>query len=333
MISTLTAWLVLATLLAPQGSEGSTPQNRNRPGGDLTRVEVAFYLLDLSAVDGADQSFSADVVVHARWNDPRLAGAVDEPTIVAADDIWNPRLEIVNRRAVDTTLPDELRVFPDGTVTYRQRYIGTFSAEMDLREFPLDRQQFYVQIVSASGEGENIDFAASPDDDVSGQQLRLSISDWYIGTARIEQAPLRLNAAGAELAGIALVMNGERRMSYYIVQVILPLMMIVTMAWTVFWIDPSVVPIRMSVVVTTMLTVIAYRFALSSLVPRLPYLTRLDWFMLGSTSLILATLLTMAASAHLRARGHDELVAKIDRWGRLWFAVTAAIIWTVPWIA
>jgi hypothetical protein len=110
-------------------------------------------------------------------------------------------------------------------------------------------------------------------------------------------------------------------------------MMIVTMAWTVFWVDPTVVTTRMSVVVTTMLTIIAYRFALASLVPRLPYLTRLDWFMLGSTALILATLLTMAATAHLQARGRLELVETIDRRGRLWFAVTAVIVWTIPWIA
>ncbi len=334
MVSALTICFLLTTLLAPQAAEPQGASLISRPNASgRTQVEVGFYLLDLSAVDGATQSFEADVVVSARWVDPRLAGTVSKPTILAADDLWEPRIEVVNRRSVDTTLSGDLRVFPDGAVTWAQRFIGTFSAPMDLREFPLDRQRFYIQVVSATGEGDEMDFVADLDANVSGQSERLSVSDWRIGPTRIEPAPLFINAGGRALAGIALVMDAERELGYYIVQVVLPLMMIVTMAWTVFWIDPSVVTTRMSVVVTTMLTLIAYRFALASFVPRLPYLTRLDWFMLGSTSLILATLLTMAATAHLQSRGRDELVMNIDRWGRVCFPVVAALVWTIPWFA
>lgn len=329
----LTAWLLVGALFAPQAEAGPTAQVRSRPDGEgLTRIELGFYLLDLSAVDGASQSFEADIFVSARWRDPRLASAENRTMIVSVDEIWNPRLELVNIRSVQRTLSEEVRVSPDGTVTYGQRFIGSFSAEMNLREFPLDRQRFYIQIVSAGGDGGKIEFVPISDGNLSGQRERLSISDWRIGPFRIEQAPLVLNAGGGELAGIALVVDAERELGYYVVQVILPLMMIVSMAWTVFWVDPSVVPTRLGVVVTTMLTLIAYRFALSSLVPRLPYLTRLDWFMLGSTSLILATLMTMAATAHLKARGRDELVAKIDRWGRVCFVAVAAVVWTVPWL-
>ena len=89
--------------------------------------------------------------------------------------------------------------------------------------------------------------------------------------------------------------------------------MIVLMAGTVFWLDPSIIPTRMSVVVTTMLTLIAYRFMLANHVPRLPYLTRLDWFMLGATVLVICTLFTMAGTSYLVSRGMESIVGKIDR--------------------
>jgi hypothetical protein len=332
MSSVISVLFAAFTLLGPQLEGNTSPDLRHRPDTDNpTRVEVSFYLIDLSAVNGATQSFDADVVVGAKWRDLRLADTYAEPTMVPATDLWSPRLAVVNRRSIDRTLPEELRVFPDGTVTYVQRFIGTFSAEMNLREFPLDRQRFYVQVVGGSTSA-SIEFVPGTGENLSGQSPRFTISDWRVGTSRIEPAPLALNSAGLGLAGIAVVVEAERELRYYVVQVVVPLMMIVTMAWTVFWIDPSVVPTRLGVVVTTMLTLIAYRFALSNLLPRLSYLTRLDWFMLGSTSLILATLLTMAAAARLQSHGKDETVAKLDRWGRVTFAVAALVVWTVPWL-
>lgn len=321
------------TLLFQQAP--ATPAELLPPGdGAPVRVEVGVYLLDLMAIDGADQSFRADAIVQAVWHDPRLADpARNEPRFLPIDFAWHPRIEIVNRRAVDRTLAEQLRVAPDGTVSYSQRFVGTFSSPMDLREFPLDRQRFFVQVaVGYAAVGEVIEVAPAQSElIVTGRSDELSISDWRIGAASVEVAPLVLSPR-IEIPGVALSVEGRRQLRYYIVQLIVPLMMIVTMAWTVFWIDPGVIPTRIGTVVTTMLTLIAYRFALASLVPRLPYLTRLDWFMLGSTTLILATLLAMAASAYLKSQGRDQAVERIDRVGRIGFAAAAIAIWTLPWL-
>lgn len=42
------------------------------------------------------------------------------------------------------TLPAEVVVQPDDTVTCLQPYTGLFSVPMNLREFPSDRQEFFV---------------------------------------------------------------------------------------------------------------------------------------------------------------------------------------------
>jgi len=330
----LTAALLLQASSAFVPQEPPVVDTLTPPGnGEPVRIEVGIYLVDLVAVDGSDQSFRADAVVHLLWKDPRLADpTADEARAVAIGDAWHPRIEIVNRRSIDATLNEELTAAPDGTVSYSQRFLGTFSSPMDLREFPLDRQHFFIYVVVGHAGDRRVDVVTPQDPRVLfGRNDELSISDRRIGEARLEERPLRLGP-NVEIAGIAMVMEGRRELRYYVVQVILPLMMIVTMAWTVFWIDPAVVPTRIGTVVTTMLTLIAYRFALANLVPRLPYLTRLDWFMLGSTSLILATLLAMAASAYHKSKGNDAVVAGIDRIGRVGFATLALTIWTLPWL-
>jgi hypothetical protein len=52
------------------------------------------------------------------------------------------------------------------------------------------------------------------------------------------------------------------------VKVILPLILIVAMSWIVFWIDPEESGIQISVAITTMLTLIAYRFAVGADLPK-----------------------------------------------------------------
>jgi len=330
-LASLLAAIFLSAPAAPQEAPVdllAPPRN-----GEPVRVEVGLYLVDLAAVDGAEQSFRADVLVQLVWRDPRLTAPTGvQNRLLPADTVWHPRIEIVNRRATERSLADEVRVMPDGTVSYVQRFLGTFTSLMDLREFPLDRQRFYVQVAVGHAADDEIEVIPAPRaNGLAGRSEELSISDWQIGEATLVSMPIVLGENG-RVQGVAVVVDGRRELRYYIVQLILPLMMIVTMAYTVFWIAPGVIPTRVGTVVTTMLTLIAYRFALASLVPRLPYLTRLDWFMLGSTSLILATLLAMAASAYLKSQGNDAAVQRIDRVGRVAFAVTAVCIWTLPWL-
>lgn len=57
----------------------------------------------------------------------------------------------------------------------------------------------------------------------------------------------------------------------------------------------------------------AYRFALANDVPKLSYLTRLDWFLLVATTLVILTLFTMAFSAYPVSIGKEETAKRIDR--------------------
>jgi len=145
----------------------------------------------------------------------------------------------------------------------------------------------------------------------------LSISDWKVDEASLTVRDFQVAPGAPMHPGVRLSFPASRRVTYYTIQVLIPLVAIVMMAYAVFWVAPTVVPTRMGVVVTTMLTLIAYRFMLANLVPRLSYLTRLDWFMLGATVLVILTLFTMAGTAYLVSREREALVRKIDRAGRL----------------
>ena len=305
----------------------------SRPNADAgpTSVRLSLFLADLHEVSGADQSFLADLVIQAEWLDPRLAGRWPGLHGVALDDVWNPRLQLLNQRGVTAMLPQRLEVDPSGRVRYRQRWWGRFSARMDLKDFPLDRQRFGIHVLSLGYSRDEVDLVTSFEGTRSGRADKLSITDWTLGPARMEPADFEPVQGAKVLAGAQLTCESQRRVSYYAVQVVLPLVFIVLMGWTALWVDPLVVPARMSVAMTAMLTLIAYRFALGRMVPSLTYLTRFDYFMLASTVLIFLILLFVAAGAHLVGKGKAPLVHRIDHWARLAFPIVFAALFVLAW--
>jgi len=308
--------ILLVGLLAasPIAAQESTETSRE--------VKIGLVVTDVIGVNGAEQSFTADVFMVASWQNPDLAGGESRRTL-DLDDVWHPTLLIINRRSVTESLPTEVTVLPDGTVTYLQRYTGQFSAPMDLREFPRDRQEFFVHLVAPAVSGPNVTLV--PDESiVSLRSEQLSISDWKVGEAVLEVAEFQVAPGAPAHPGVKLSFPASRLVTYYVIQVLIPLVAIVMMAYAVFWVAPAVVATRVGVVVTTMLTLIAYRFMLANHVPRLPYLTRLDWFMLGATVLVILTLFTMAGTAYLMSREKEALVGKIDRAGRLLYPILFA---------
>jgi len=247
------------------------------------------------------------------------------------DEVWHPTLLIYNRRSVTESMPEEVMVRPDGTVTYLQRYTGDFSAPMNLREFPRDRQEFFVWLVAPTRAGANVTLA--PDTSIVALRTEhLSISDWKVGEASLTMEAFQVAPGGPMNPGIKLSFPASRRVTYYMIQVLIPLVAIVMMAYAVFWIAPTVVPTRVGVVVTTMLTLIAYRFMLANHVPRLSYLTRLDWFMLGATVLLVLTLFAMAGTSYLVSREQETIVKKIDRAGRLLYPLVFTVYSLVVWL-
>jgi hypothetical protein len=316
--------------LAAAPASAALEADLTRPDSDApTRVELGLYLADLYEISGPDQTFLADVVLRAEWLDPRLAGRWPGLHGVGLDEIWNPRLQVVNQRGVSATLPQRVEVDPSGRVSYRQRWWGQFSVRLDLKDFPLDRQRLHLQVVSLGYTREEVELVLSSGAVRSGRAPELSITDWDVGPAEVKPADLEPVPGVEPLAGAELEWEARRRSGYYGVQVILPLVLIVLMGWTALWVDPSVVTTRVSVAMTTMLTLIAYRFALGRSVPNLAYLTRFDYFMLASTVLVFLVVAYMAAGARLVAKGRAPLVHRLDVWARVGFPVVfaAAFVW------
>ena len=297
-----------------------------------TKVNFFVFVLDIDKIDGAAQSFTANVFIRLSWKDKRLAHEGIIRT-VPLTEIWNPDVLIANRGGImQKSLPEVVKVATDGTVIYLQRYTGPLSQPLKLSEFPFDQHRFTIQFVSPNSSLQEVQFVPAPairDPKVIGGAMyhELSLPDWKVTEYMAKTHPY--NPAGdIEVAGFAFEFTAKRYAVYYVWQVIIPLVFIVMMSWGAFYIDPTNAGAQIGVATSSMLTLIAYRFMLGNLIPRLPYMTRLDYFTLGSTVLVFLTLMEVVITTNLALKEKVKIARIIDRWCRFVFPVTF-VLWSV----
>lgn len=320
-------------VFAESGEEGY--MKADRPGKESGPTQVYFYVfvVDIDDIDGPGQSFSANIFLRLRWKDERLAREDDSVRTVSLAEVWNPRLVIVNQQGfLRMSLPEIVEVQPDGTVTYFQRYNGTLSQPLKLSEFPFDQHRFAITFGTAGYSPKDVQFLPDRVRDgmeITGGDIRrmLSVPDWAVTDYQVESRPFEA-IKGVKTSGIVAEFTARRYAIYYIWQVIVPLFLIVMMSWGGFWIDPTNAGAQIGVATSSIITLIAYRFMLGGLIPHLPYMTRLDYFTLGSTILVFLTLVEVVITTKLAHGKLESVGRRVDRWCRVVFPATF-ILWSI----
>ena len=334
------SFLVLCYTVTLEASDApEIPRGRPSHNGEPTVVEVGIWVIDIDSIDSMSQSFEANVFILLRWSDPRISRIIKGNQKISLHEVWNPNVLVANESGrVRKTFPEIVEIDTDGSVTYRQRYIGTFSQSLRLQDFPFDRHTFAIQLVSQGYKMDEIKFMPSSKhlemgiNDAAGIAKNISLPDWTIVGYRAIESPYEITPS-LHLPGYEFQFTAERDSGHYVWKVILPLVLIVGMSWIVFWIHPSSSGTQISLAVTSMLTLIAYRFAIDLLVPKVAYMTRLDKFILSSTILVFLSLIQANVTGRLYAKDKINIAEKIDLWCRIFFPVTfiLTILITLVW--
>jgi len=306
-----------------RSAETSAPIERPEAEKGPTQVFVGIWIVDITNIDSAQQNFTADIAVVLRWKDVRLAHTGTGLAHYALDQIWTPRVGIANEtNSVVRKFPESAEVEPDGTVLYRQRYVGSFTQPLRLQSFPFDRQDFGIQFVAIRYQPDEVAFV--PDENwirdgvpqAAGMSPSVTLADWTVERWDAKASVYTLTPR-MQYSGYVFEFTARRNVEYYILKVILPLILIVMMSWSVFWTEPTNSNTQFSIAVTSMLTLIAYRFAVDTQLPRLPYMTRLDVFFLISTLLVFFSLIEVLVTTVLDNNDQLARAKKLDRYCRV----------------
>ncbi len=111
----------------PPRRRTSPPPIRPDPAGTPTVVSLTMVFQDISRLNEAEQTMTADVYILARWRDPRLAaparrdGSAD--CAPPGKGLWMPAVEPENLRSRQASYSQRFLVDANGTVTLVQRLV------------------------------------------------------------------------------------------------------------------------------------------------------------------------------------------------------------------
>jgi len=303
---------------APGGSPFVSPN----PDG-ATAVEISLFVLAINEIEPRTNTFRFEGFGAVTWCDPRLSF---DPLAYGADrkifhqiqaqeylsGRWAPGLFFPDRLGDPERTSEQVVVYPDGTVGVHAKFNSRLLADFDFRKFPLDRQTLRITVqpyVLHSG------------------SIRLIHSERLTGFNRGFQIPewdFLYYEAGLENEGepddshFVMEIRIARRAGFYVWKVLLPMFIVVAVAWSTFWMTRDSLAQRQRQSATSILTLVAYQFVAAGDLPRVPYLTVMDALILWSFLVIGSTLVTNVINMRkFRAAQQDGL--KADRFGRRYF--------------
>ena len=327
------AFTVLLLFAAAAASAQSLTQvsdrtaTRPNAGGEPEQITLRLGLMDIVEVDVRKQEFTADIFIEAAWQDPRLATYGDAaPALrtVAFDDIWNPRLTVLNSRGLDVLLPQVATVDTKGHVTVRQRLAGSLAVDLDLRNFPFDTQRLPIDIASYQYSQDEIVF--STESEMVARFDNLSGDGWIYKAIRPEPFAYRLKDGGRGVSGLAFAISAERKPGYFVLTIALPMTVILFLAWMVHWLPVDVIPARMGTASATVFSLIAFGVSFRLTLPKIAYLTDADRFVMYSTLLVLVSLAITVVGVRLVGARKLEAAERLASRARLAFPFLFGLI-------
>ncbi len=298
-------------------------KTRPDPDGPPTVVNVGVVVMDIIDIIDTAQLFTTDFFVAVSWHDPRLSaealGYSLEDCAVRKSDIWHPFVDLVNQRDLKSHYQDLLDVDARGNVRVVQRYSGTMVAPLQLHDFPFDRQVLKFSLIALRFEPDEVDLVL--DEQFTTVRENLSLAGWDVeGTETTEEVEVLVNGRiKRPRLGFSVIVS--RDTTYYIWNVFVPLLLIVFMAWTVFWINPEHFGPQVGLSTAATFTLIAFLLSLRQMVPRVGYLTRSDRLVLFCAVLVFSALGEAVLTSHLFKNGKEDLALRIDRWARFVYPI------------
>lgn len=265
---------------------------RPDPSGAATLITLGMFIFDIDEIDDVNQRFSVDMFMVIAWRDPRLALPEDErigqARTLPMNEIWTPRGLIVNDRGLSAQLPRNANIDDFGNVVYRQRLSGELAVALQLREFPFDTQRLPIDFVSYQYSPDEVRFSVNTD--VSANAESFSAAGWQLRILEPEYGELTIPAAGVVRTRLTYVIEAQRNAQYYLLTMFLPMSLIVFMSWTVFWLQPDIVPARIGISTASIFSLLALGFSIRLGLPAVSYMTRADLFVIGCTLLVFVAL-------------------------------------------
>ncbi|XP_046395003.1 gamma-aminobutyric acid receptor subunit alpha-6-like [Ischnura elegans] len=277
---------------------------RIRPdfGGPPVLVTVNMHIKSMGPVSEMDELYVMDCYFRQVWYDRRLSFNFSGLTEFSMswlflERIWKPDTFFTNGKKSylhRITVPNKfIRLRNDGFLTYSMRLTILARCRMHLRKFPLDSQACPLFIGSYGYTSKDVLYQWQVKGSV-GLEPGVELAQYDLVSIATEGEAME-KRGNDSYSVIRVFFFLKRHTGYFMLQVYVPCGLIVSCSWVSFWIDPDAVPARVSLGVTTVLSMTTMGFGGRAQMPKVSYATALDWFVILCFSFVFAVMVEYAA--------------------------------------
>ncbi|KAG5678047.1 hypothetical protein PVAND_007753 [Polypedilum vanderplanki] len=276
-------FVLLASNISSHFDMSENYDKNNRPS-DLTNVSISLYINRISAVDENKEEISFDVFLQVVWMDSRLKPNTDvgekgyiELTLEQRNQIWTPDLYIRQLREMKILRLFEeissLRIYENSTISLSIGATIIIKCDMDFVLYPLDVQKCPVDFSSYKYTVNEMAFHWRKDNpltfpnDFGENGFRLPK---YVVSFDPREEPYPINFDGdgkdysrnrallyrSDRISARLLITLSREVKSYLLENYLPSTLFTVISWGSFLIIPTIVPGRMVLLVTTLLSLV-----------------------------------------------------------------------------
>ncbi|NP_001182629.1 ionotropic GABA-aminobutyric acid receptor RDL2 precursor [Bombyx mori] len=285
---------------------------RVRPnyGGPPVDVGVTTYVLSISSLSEVKMDYTLDFYFRQFWTDPRLAYKKRtgvETLSVGSEfirNIWVPDTFFVNEKQsyfhIATTSNEFIRIHHSGSITRSIRLTITASCPMDLQYFPMDRQLCNIEIESFGYTMRDIRYKWNEGPNSVGVSSEVSLPQFKVLGHR--QRAMEISLTTGNYSRLACEIQFVRSMGYYLIQIYIPSGLIVIISWVSFWLYRNATPARVSLGVTTVLTMTTLMSSTNAALPKISYVKSIDVYLGTCFVMVFASLLEYATVGYMAKR-------------------------------
>lgn len=295
--------------------------NSVRPdfGGPPATVEVDIMVRSMGPISEVDMTYSMDCYFRQSWVDRRLAFQGGKETLALSISmlarIWKPDTYFYNGKHSylhTITSPNKfVRLYQDGRVLYSSRLTIKAGCPMNLENFPMDTQRCPLQFGSFGYTKRDVIYKWNSARQVAiAEDMKLSQFDLVANPTANYSASTTLSHA--EYSMLLVYFHLQRHMGNFLIQVYGPCVLLVVLSWVSFWLNREATADRVSLGITTVLTMTFLGLEARTDLPKVPYPTALDFFVFLSFAFIFATIIQFAVVHYFTKYGSGECYFSSD---------------------
>lgn len=305
---------VASFAVALLATPGAAEEPHVRPASPIP-VTIGIHVTDVRDIDVRERAFFADFYVwmrHPAGLDDDLAKEIERLEFLQADV-----------EALDATSaldpPEPTRGGKEVYLCWRVR--GTFHFQPKLSRYPFDTQRLSFVIEHPTLTAEElvyVDDRASYErsnrephlrgvsKEIEIPQFKLKNVERRVGERRYDTDFGDTEAAASTYSRLVFTLEYRRDSKPYFLKIIVPIVVILTMAYLVFWLPPKEISTATGLGITALLALIASNVSATQGLPDIGYLVVSDIFFMFTYALLSLTMLQLLVTYHWDNSGNER---------------------------